>query len=70
MNTTLKWHLEIINWNDIESGKYNGDIILNTNIENFFTLSDVWNFLGFRLKKQRAGYSGLRNNIEYRLSMR
>jgi len=64
----LKWHLEIINWNDIESGKYNGDILLNTKIENFFTLSDVWEFIGHKLKKERFGYSGIIGNIEYRLS--
>ena len=70
MNTTLTWHLEMIDWNDIESKKYGGDIFCNTTVENFFTLADAWNFLGFRLNKQRCGYSGMRNNIEYRLTRR
>lgn len=70
MNSTLNWHLEIINWNDIELKKFGGDIFCNTHIENFFTLAEVWNFLGFRLKKQRNGYSGIRNNIEYILTRR
>lgn len=52
----LKWHLEIVNWNDIEAKKYNGDHFLNTEIENFFNLSEVWDFLGFKLKKQRSRY--------------
>lgn len=64
----LKWHLEVINWNDIEAKKYNGDRFLNTKIENFFNLSEVWEFLGFKLKKQRNGYSGIKNGIEYILT--
>jgi len=68
MNTTLKWHLEIIDWNAISEKKYGGDIFLNTKIENFFTLEEVWKFIGGKLKKNRCGYSGIRNNIEYRLT--
>lgn len=64
----LKWHLEIVNWNDINAKKYGGDIILNTRVENFFTLDDVWKFIGGRLKKHRCGYAGIRNNIEYILT--
>lgn len=64
----LKWHLEVINWSDVENKKYGGDVFLNTTVENFFTLDEVWNFIGFRLKKQRCGYSGIRNNVEYRLT--
>lgn len=64
----LKWHLEIINWNDIQNKKYGGDIFLNTHVENFFTLDDVWTFIGGKLKKERYGYSGIKNNIEYRLT--
>lgn len=70
MNTTLKWHLEAINWNDINAKKYGGDIFCNTTIINFFTLEEAWKFLGFRLKKQRVGYSGIRNNVEYVLTKR
>ena len=66
----LKWHLEIVNWNDIKAKKYGGDHFCNTDIENFFTLNEVWQFLGFRLKKERFGYAGIRNNIEYILTRR
>lgn len=64
----MKWHLEIINWYDIQNKKYGGDIFCNTQVENFFTLNDVWEFLGFKLKRERNGYSGLKNDIEYRLT--
>lgn len=70
MRTALAWHLEIINWSDIAAKKFGGDKFCNTSIENFFSLSDVWEFLGFKLKKQRTGYSGIRNNIEYVLTRR
>lgn len=66
----LKWHLETINWNDVEAKKFGGDVILNTAIDNFFTLADAWKHIGFRLPKQRCGYAGMRNNIEYRLTRR
>ena len=68
--TGLKWRLEVINLNDIEAKKYGGDRFLNTEVENFFTLSEVWTFLGFKLHKERCGYSGMRNNIEYILTRR
>jgi hypothetical protein len=68
MNTRLTWHLEIIDWDAINKKKYGGIVFLNTYIENFFTLQDVWDYLGFKLKKQRFGYSGLKNNKEYRLT--
>ena len=64
----LKWHLEIINWNDIKEKKFGGDIFCNTSVENFFTLDQVWAFIGHKLKKQRNGYAGIINNIEYRLT--
>ena len=66
--TRLSWHLEIINHDGIEKGLFGGDRLLNTTIENFFTLQDVWSFLGFRLKKQRFGYSGIKGNKEYILT--
>ena len=66
--TRLTWHMEIINWNDIKDKKFGGDIFCNTRVENFFTLADAWEYLGFHLKKQRCGYGGIRNNIEYRLT--
>ena len=32
----------------------------------FFTkLSNVWEYLGFKLKKERCGYAGIMNNTEY-----
>ena len=68
--TSLKWHLEIIDLDGIKTGKYGGDIFCNTEVENFFTLDDVWKYLGFRLKKERAGYAGLKGNTEYVLTRR
>ena len=61
----LTWHLEMVDWSAIERGDFGGDHFCNTKVENFFTLSDVWAFLGFKLKRQRCGYSGMRNNVEY-----
>ena len=66
--TVFKWHLRIINWNDIQANKYGGDVYCNTYIEKFIALDDVWDFLGFKLKKQRTGYSGIKDNIEYVLT--
>lgn len=66
--TGLKWHLEIINWNDIEAKKYGGDRFCNTKVENFFTLSDVWDYLGFKLHRERFGYAGIKSGIEYVLT--
>ena len=57
----------MINWDDIKANRFGGDIFCNTYIEKFTTLKEVWDFLGFKLIKQRFGYSGIRNNIEYRL---
>ena len=65
--TRLTWHLEIIDWQAIKQDKYGGDVSCNTRVENFFTLSDVWEYLGFKLKKQRCGYSGIKGDTEYRL---
>lgn len=61
------YRLDTINWNDIEAGKYAGDINLNTKTDIFFSLSEVWQHIGHKLKKQRCGYSEIINNIEYRL---
>ena len=66
--TRLSWHLEIVNWDAIKRGDFGGDRFCNTKIENFFTLSDVWAFLGFKLRRQRFGYAGMRNNTEYVLT--
>ena len=68
MNHGLTWHLEVINWDDVRNKKYGGDIICNTTVDNFFTLADAFKAIGFRLPKQRFGYSGLRGNKEYRLT--
>ncbi len=68
MRYTLKWRLETTNWDDIRNGKYKGDRFLNTQVDCFFTLDDVWKHIGGRLKKQRFGYSGIKGNIEYTLT--
>ena len=62
------YRIDIINWDDIEAGKYGGDVILNTTVDGVVgTLNDVWKYLGFRLKKQRCGYAGIRGKKEYRV---
>lgn len=55
----MKWKLEILDLYD-KTG-------LGYNVELFCTLSDVWQFLGFKLHKQTFGYNGQRNGIVYRL---
>lgn len=59
------WQLKTVNWADIKAKRYGGDIHCNTYVETFFGLDAVWQKLGFKLKKQRFGYSGLKNDIEY-----
>lgn len=66
--TRLTWHLEITNIKDMSNGKYGGDYFLNTRVENFFTLSDVWEYIGGKLKRERNGYSGIRGDICYTLT--
>ena len=66
--TRLTWRLEMVDWNGIESGLYGGDRFCNTRVERFFALSEVWEYLGFRLKKARFGYCGLKDNKEYILT--
>ena len=66
----MKWRLEVVNWSDIKAGRYDGDRFANTYIYNFLTLQDVWNYLGFKLKKQRFGYSGIKNGKEFVLTRR
>jgi hypothetical protein len=61
----MKWKLTIIDHNGIESGRYNGDRLLNTYIEHFLTLDEVWAFIGGKLKKERCGYAGFKGNTEY-----
>jgi hypothetical protein len=62
----LKWRLEIIDWDKINAT--GGDIMRNTSVELFFTLADVWAFIGGRLPRQRFGYAGIKNNVEYVLT--
>ena len=64
----LTWHLEMVDWDAIRKGLYGGDRFCNTRVENFFCLSDVWEYLGFHLKKQRFGYASIKNNVEYVLT--
>lgn len=62
MNHKLTWKLEKTDLKEYEKTK---EFFHCTDIQTFFTLSDVWNFLGFRLKKERCGYSGIKNNFLY-----
>ena len=66
----LKWHLEITNLKDMEDGLFGGDYFLNTKVENFFTLDEVWSYIGGKLKKERCGYgySGIRGIYSYTLT--
>lgn len=67
----MKWRLEVVNWYDILiAERYNRDRFANTYIYNFSTLQDVWNYLGFKLKKQSFGYSGIKNGKEFVLTRR
>lgn len=61
----MKWRLEIT---DIK--KYNEikDFFVCTDVQCFFTLQDVWNYLGFRLKKERCGYAGIKGDLYYCLT--
>ena len=56
----LKWRLEIT---DIKEYQRTEEKFHCTDVQCFFTLSDVWEFLGFRLKKERCGYAGIKNNF-------
>lgn len=70
MNTRLTWKLDVINWNDIKSGKFGGDICCNTCVDTFFTLQDVWDSLGFKMTKKGGIYRKISGGIEYRLYRR
>lgn len=59
------WRLETRDWASIKAKKYGGDVYLNTYIDKYFSLEDVWQTLGFKLKKQRYGYSGIKGDMEY-----
>ena len=62
------WRLEIVDWGAIQTGVFGGDRFCNTTVKTFFGLSAVWDYLGFHLKRQRCGYSGLKGNKEYILT--
>ena len=52
-----KWKLTITQWKNHQQYK--------DTIKYFKTLKDVWNYLGFKLKRQRCGYSGMMGDTEY-----
>jgi hypothetical protein len=58
----MKWRLEII---DIDEYNRTKEIFHCTDVHCFFALQDVWNYLGFRLKKERCGYAGTKGNNYY-----
>ena len=62
MNSKLTWRLDII---DIDEYNRTGEQLHCTDVYCFFTLSDVWSFLGFKLKKERCGYAGTSGNKYY-----
>ena len=61
----MKWRLEIT---DIEKFNAIHDFFVCTDVQCFFTLQDVWNFLGFKLKKERCRYAGIKGNKYYCLT--
>jgi len=52
-----KWKLTIREWDGQNIVKERGIYYLK--------LKDVWNDLGFKLKKERCGYAGMVGNTEY-----
>lgn len=64
-HSRLCWHLEITDISKVNNGV---DYFLATDVENFFTLADVWRFLGFKLKRERFGYAGIKGNTNYTLT--
>lgn len=63
------YRIEKINHNDIKAGKYGGSVDLNTYTEKVYGLDYVWQTIGRKLKRERAGYSGIIDGIEYRVTM-
>ena len=61
----MKWRLEIT---DIEEYNKTQEFFHCTDVHCFSTLQDVWNFLGFKLKKERCGYAGINGNFNYCLT--
>lgn len=55
----LKWRLEVYD----STSKYFPHVA--DEMECFFTLGDIWNHLGFKLPKQRCGYSGIKGKTIY-----
>lgn len=64
----MTWRLAITNLKDVKNGRYGGDYYLNTYTEIFFSLSDVWIYIGGRLKKGKNGYSGIKGDYGYTLT--
>lgn len=48
--------------------EYSNNVRYKHTIHHFKTLNDVWNWLGFKLKRERNGYSGMIGNKEYTLT--
>lgn len=61
----MKWRLEVTNINEYNKTK---EFFHCTDVYCFFTLCEVWDFLGFRLKKERCGYAGMKGNSYYCLT--
>ena len=61
----MKWRLEIT---DIDEYNKTKEFFHCTDVHCFFVLSDVWDFLGFHLKKERCGYAGIKGNRYYCLT--
>ena len=61
----MKWRLEIT---DIAEYNKTKEFFHCTDVHCFFALSDVWDFLGFRLKKERCGSAGIKGGSYYCLT--
>ena len=60
---SLKWRLDVIDTNKLQE---TSDTVISTiDVQTFFTLSDVWEHLGCKLKRERCGYAGTKGNLFY-----
>lgn len=65
MNSRLKYKLEIT---DIAEWQRTNELYHCTDVFCFFTLGEVWDHIGGKLKRERCGWSGIRGNEMYTLT--
>lgn len=59
----MKWQLTVMDWSKFSQSK----MMNRMEVRDFKRLKDVWEYIGFKVKKQRNGYSGfnLDETMEY-----